>query len=81
MGSRTGAGPVGQTGKCLFGTGAGAAALDTCWVLIVSSAMGDDKVTMPEEERCGGIGLGRATVVMVLLIILLNYVMIEAELS
>lgn len=45
--------------------------LDTCWVLMVSRAIGEDKVTIPEEERCGGIGLGSATVVIVLLIVLL----------
>lgn len=54
---------------CLLGMGAGAA-LETCWALIASSAIGADKVTMPDEERCGGIGLGRATVVIVRLIVM-----------
>lgn len=69
LGSRTGAGPVGHTGICLFGIGAGAA-LDTCWVLMGSIAIGDVRVTMLDAERCGGTGLGRATVVIVLLIVL-----------
>lgn len=60
-GFSAGAGPGGQTGRCLFGMGIGQAAE----VLMLSSFNGCDKEGSGDEERCGCIGRGKAMVAMV----------------
>lgn len=57
LGSSARAGPVGQTGMCLFGTGTEHSAGEE--ELMDSRERGG---VMVEDGRCGGIGLGRAMV-------------------
>ncbi len=60
-GFSAGAGPGGQTGRCLLGIGIGHAAE----VLILSRFRVWVKEGSGDEERCGAIGRGRAIVAMV----------------
>jgi hypothetical protein len=45
--------------------GTGHVVVVICWVSMVSRDRGDARVMMPEEERCEGIGLGKAIVAIV----------------
>lgn len=49
---------------CLFGMGTGPGRVGG-WVLMASSEIGDERGFTSDEERCGGIGRGRAIVAII----------------